>query len=300
LESEKKSLEAAEKKVVSLGLEFDNKNYLIEQYKEEIYGLKKSLENFVDQVEGGRKYYETELTSLQGQLISAQGKLESAKEGNGQILADVNLERSAMQQEIENLQGLFAAEKCELVMAAQQQAQNSRLEWDQLVAAKGAEIETQKSEITKLKLTLELEKNNYLNSLNSVSLDLEKKFENIRRDLEAKSEQKNESLSSEFKTQTVYLESLKTEISQKTLKIDELQSCIKESNGQILSLSKKVEISKSDFEKLLQKNAALKEKNLCQESQIHSQKSSGRTHSESLAEKSKEIGLLQEFIDTKD
>lgn len=67
LESEKKSLEAVEKKVASLGLELDNKNYLIEQYKEEIYGLKKSLENFVDQVEGGRNYYESELTSLQGQ-----------------------------------------------------------------------------------------------------------------------------------------------------------------------------------------------------------------------------------------
>jgi chromosome segregation ATPase len=202
--------------------------------------------------------------------------------------------------EIKNLQGLFAAEKCDLEVAAQQQAQSSRLEWDQLVAMKAVEIETQKSEITKLKLTLELEKNNYSNSLNTLSLDLEKKFENIRRDLEAKSEQKNESLSSELKTQTVHLESLKTEISQKTATIDELQSCIKEFNGQILSLSKKVEISKSDFETLLQKNAAFKEKNLCLESQIHSQRSSGRSHSESLAEKSKEIGLLQEFIDTKD
>lgn len=202
--------------------------------------------------------------------------------------------------EIENLQGFFAAEKCDLETAAQQQAQNSRLEWDQLVALKVAEIETQKSEITKLKLTLELEKNNYSNSLNSLSLELEIKIENIRRDLEAKSEQKNESLSSELKTQTVHLESLKTEISWKTATIDELQICIKEFNGQILSLSKKVEISKSDFETLLQKNAAIKEKNLCLESQIHSQKSSGRSHSESLAEKSKEIELLQEFIDTKD
>lgn len=215
-------------------------------------------------------------------------------------MADANLERSALQREIENLQGLFAAEKCDLEMVAQQQAQNSRLEWDQLVAAKAAEIETQKREITKLKLTLELEKNNYSNSLNSLSLDLEKKFENIRRDLEAKSEQKNESLSSELKTQTVYLESLKTEISQKANTIDELEGCIKDFNGQILSLSKRVEISKSDFEKLLQKNASLKEKSLCLESQIHSQRSSGRSHSESLAEKSKEINLLQEFIDTKD